>query len=77
MMRSLTALSLLSPPGGLDALAAEEKVDTRTVTGSGRGGAILKPDVQEVIEKQKPPEPIAAAPLRRLGQATAKRAGAA
>lgn len=43
-------------------LASEEGVSTERLIGTGPRGAILKPDVQEVIERQKPPPAAAARP---------------
>jgi 2-oxoglutarate dehydrogenase E2 component (dihydrolipoamide succinyltransferase) len=38
-------------------LASEEKVDVKGLAGTGRGGVVLKNDVQDHLEKQKPAEP--------------------
>jgi 2-oxoglutarate dehydrogenase E2 component (dihydrolipoamide succinyltransferase) len=38
-------------------LATEEKVDVKELAGTGRGGVVLKNDVQDHLEKQKPAEP--------------------
>lgn len=43
-------------------LAAEEGVDVTGITGTGRGGVILKTDVQEHLDKTRPAEPPPAAP---------------
>ncbi len=41
-------------------LATEERVDVTQVTGTGRGGVVLKTDVQDHLEKQQAPAPLAA-----------------
>ncbi len=55
-------------------LASEEKVDVKQLAGSGRGGIVLKNDVQDQLEKQKPAEPrLAFAPPPAATPASAAR----